>query len=246
MKTPIVEIMSSIQGEGIVVGYRQVFVRFSGCNIKCRYCDTQHLLQSNQPCMVEQTPGSGDYLQLPNPLSPAEIQEILLRFPLQRHHSISLTGGEPLLHLKFLQELIPMISGQGPQIYLETNGTLPKALEQVIELVDIVSMDIKLPSVTGCQDLWAKHAEFLKVARQKQVYVKAVVGQETPPSEIVQICQLIAEIDQNIPLIFQPVTPTNGVKAPEPARLMELLDQALTVLKDVRVIPQTHRMLGVL
>ena len=40
MKTSINEVFSSIQGEGILLGRRQIFVRFSGCNLDCNYCDT--------------------------------------------------------------------------------------------------------------------------------------------------------------------------------------------------------------
>ena len=41
LEAPIVEIFSSIQGEGLLVGRRQIFVRFAGCNLDCNYCDTE-------------------------------------------------------------------------------------------------------------------------------------------------------------------------------------------------------------
>lgn len=238
--------MSSVQGEGLVVGYRQVFIRFSGCNISCKYCDTKHQLAANQPCQVEVTPGHNDLHMIANPLSVPEIAAIISKYPLDRHHSISLTGGEPLIHVEFLKELIPVISDLGPQIYLETNGTLPGALSEVIELVDIIAMDVKMPSVSGCSGLWEQHSEFLRIAKTKQVYVKAVIGDATSFKEIQQLCQVIAQVDKNIPLVLQPVTPKNNVRALNSAALMETLDYALKFLPEVRIIPQTHLMLGVL
>lgn len=246
MKTPIVEIMSSIQGEGLVVGYRQVFIRFPGCNIACQYCDTKHQLTDNQPCHVEVTPGHNDVQLVENPLSVEAIVGIISKYPLQRHHSISLTGGEPLLHVEFLKELIPAVSGFGPQIYLETNGTLPQALAEIIDLVDIIAMDIKLPSVSGCTGLWQQHAEFLRIANSKQVYVKAVIGKATSRAEIQQLCSILAQVDKNILLVLQPVTPTNNVETVSAEALMDMLDFALQFLPEVRIIPQTHRMIGVL
>ena len=42
MKAPIIEIFSSFQGEGLLIGERQIFVRFAGCNLDCNYCDTKN------------------------------------------------------------------------------------------------------------------------------------------------------------------------------------------------------------
>ena len=55
MKENMIEIFSSAQGEGPYIGRRQVFVRFEGCNLKCRYCDTAHAVGSHSRCAV-QTP----------------------------------------------------------------------------------------------------------------------------------------------------------------------------------------------
>ena len=54
---------------------------------------------------------------------------------------------------------------------------------------------------------------------------------------------LSAAAEPAVPLIFQPVTPMNGVPGAEPGYMLELQQRALARLSDVRVIPQTHRMM---
>ena len=147
MEASLIEIFSSVQGEGRYVGCRQLFVRFEGCNLNCQYCDTEHEAGVHTICEVETAPGSGNFSQAINPLEATEVAAYITRF-LQDlpHQAVSFTGGEPLLHTAFLQELLPMVKAK---VMLETNGTMPEKLEQVIDMVDIISMDIKLPQMTG-------------------------------------------------------------------------------------------------
>ena len=87
MKTRINEIFASIQGEGPVVGYKQLFIRFCGCNLNCEYCDTEF--------------SNGE------DFTPQELaQKITSEYDLKSFHSISLTGGEPLLSVEFLKEFL--------------------------------------------------------------------------------------------------------------------------------------------
>ena len=58
MRENIIEIFSSIQGEGKYVGCRQVFVRLEGCNLDCTYCDTENEVGRHPHCMVEERVGS--------------------------------------------------------------------------------------------------------------------------------------------------------------------------------------------
>lgn len=242
MQTNIIEIFSSVQGEGRYVGCRQLFVRFEGCNLKCGYCDTENEPGAHLMCNVEIAPGARRFREIINPLDAHEaaayINQFLLELP---HQAISLTGGEPLLHTQFLQELLPMVNGK---VMLETNGTLPERLAEVLPMIDIISMDIKLPQNTGV-DLWAKHQEFLQLAvkHQKDVYAKLVLPGDLVEEDFLRAVEVIAAVDANTLLILQPVTPMNGVPPIEPGRVLELQQMALEQLTDVRVIPQTHRMM---
>jgi Organic radical activating enzymes len=147
------------------------------------------------------------------------------------------------LHAEFLLELIPLLSAFRRGIYLETNGSLPRELSQIIHLVDLVAMDIKLPGTAGLPPLWEKHREFLAVARQKQVFVKIVVDEKTAPEEFDRAVGLVKEAGE-IPLIIQPVTRTNRKPGIGPERLLFFQERALGFLSDVRVIPQVHKMFG--
>ena len=244
-RAELVEIFSSVQGEGMLVGLRQVFIRFSRCNLSCTYCDTE----SRSPvenCLIESTPGRRDFVPVVNPVP---LERILSRITgWQRgwpaiHHSISITGGEPLIHHNVLMEWLPELRKLLP-IYLETNGVLHKELVRLIPHIDHVGMDMKLPSASGCKDLWEHHREFLRIASEKNVFVKAVVDSSTEDWEIVRACEIIASVDLTIPLILQPVTLPDGTVAISPLRSLELQEIAGGYLAEVRIIPQTHKFIG--
>lgn len=237
----LVEVFSSVQGEGLYLGCRQLFVRFLGCNLTCAYCDTPASLTQTRQCRIEQDPGNRNFINRDNPLSLEQTYTIISNFDLNKHHSISFTGGEPLLQSKFLLKLIPLFKTYKPLIFLETNGTLPERLSEVINLIDIISMDIKLNTSID----WSQQESFLRIATQKSPYVKVVILSDTTDQELLKCTELIASINRAIPLVLQPVTPYGSVRStPSPERLLYLQSFCLNRLSDVRVIPQTHKILG--
>ena len=197
---PLVEVFSSVQGEGAWVGRRQIFVRCAGCNLACAYCDTRHEMPSE--ILTE------DGRALANPVGPEAlltlVDAFLKRLP-GAHHSLSLTGGEPLLHAGILREILPLLRGRLP-VYLETNGTLPEALSQVLPHLDHVALDIKLSTVTGEPTRWEAHAEFLRLADPVGGCVKLVVAPELVEEELARAAALAAEKAPHLPLILQPRT----------------------------------------
>lgn len=222
MKGKISEIFSSIQGEGIYAGQRQVFARFAECNISCSYCDTKFDLYREYD---------------PQGLL-SEIESFGKGF-----HSVSLTGGEPLYQKDFLKEILYLLKRRGHKTYLETNGTLPLALKEVINNVDIVAMDIKLPS-SGDRHCgyWKEHRDFLKISLWKDVFVKAVICCSTTREDYLDMLNLLKSMDYRRTLVLQP----NSFE-------MERLREKLAAFKkyaqpysfSVRVIPQIHKLIGV-
>ena len=240
MQRSIIEIFSSVQGEGKYVGCRQVFVRFEGCNLACRYCDTENAPGAHPHCRIERQAGSQSFYERENPLTPMqaaeEINRLLADTP---HQAVSFTGGEPLLQAEFIHALRPLLA---VPFFLETNGTCVPQLEEIIEDVDIISMDIKLPSVLS-RPVWEEHRRFLAVARRKDLYLKMVLSAETTREEFEAAIRLIGACAPDTLLVLQPVTPFGGCVAIAPERMLAAQSFAAKRLRDVRVIPQTHRMM---
>jgi 7-carboxy-7-deazaguanine synthase len=243
------EIFSSIQGEGPYVGERHIFVRFIGCDIRCRFCDTPAVVQvspdelSWKLCKVQPSPDFVEHEQVPNPVAAADLTVFCNRLivPGPSRPTLSLTGGEPLLHHEFLAEWLPTVRGAF-RIYLETNGIHAGAMRDLRDLVDVVSMDFKLPSATGLRPFWDEHKQFLSAVDRKTLFVKAVVTRDTKRADIITAGRLIAGFDRSVPLILQPA---GGQCAPDPAMLVEFQNTALSLIEYVRVIPQIHKVLQV-
>jgi len=234
------EVFSSIQGEGLYVGRRQVFVRFRGCTLRCAYCDTPESRRTG-PCRIETTAGSGEFLTVENPISSADLRAAVRGLAGQaRHHSVSLTGGEPLLHADFLAIWLASLGG-GHRVHLETNGTLPNELEKIIGLVDVVAMDVKLPSITGQEPRYDDHLRFLQAAARREVFVKAVFGEATPDSELDEVARIVCRVDPVLPVVLQPLT---GNGRPSARRLLSAQERLSRKLPNVLVIPQMHKIIG--
>jgi len=256
MSTPAAylhEIFSAIQGEGPLVGVRQIFLRFCECNLSCRFCDTPASRGHSETCRIEKTAGERDFVTVPNPLDVKCLVEALTRLNKSPHHSISLTGGEPLLQADFLVEALPLLRAQLP-VYLETNGTLPEALGKVLPQVDIIAMDIKLPSAAGVDDQLTIHKEFLSMSvgrgpcpppHGRRLFIKIVITADTREEELLEAFSLVAEVDPQIEVILQPVSEISPkAKAPTPQQCLRWQTMGLQRLASVRVIPQMHRLMG--
>ncbi len=117
----ISEIFLSLQGEADAVGWPTVFVRLTGCPLRCSYCDTEYAFTG------------GETLTLDHVIE----QVIALGVP-----HVCITGGEPLSQ-KSVHPLMRQLCDQQYQVSLETSGALP--INEVDERVSIV-MDLKTPS----------------------------------------------------------------------------------------------------
>ena len=117
----ITEIFYSLQGEGVEIGLPTIFVRTSGCNLKCTWCDTRYAWEEGQEMDVE------------------EIIEIIRDFECNR---VCVTGGEPLLQEETLELIENLLEDY--MVTIETNGSID--ISPLIDKDLMISMDYKTPS----------------------------------------------------------------------------------------------------
>ncbi len=121
MRLKVNEIFYSIQGESTYAGFPCVFVRLTGCNLRCSYCDTQYAYDEGRVL---------------------ELEEIIERVAAYQCPLVEITGGEPLLQ-KETPGLVQRLRKRKFNVLVETNGSLD------INLVDnrcVRIMDVKCPS----------------------------------------------------------------------------------------------------
>jgi len=238
------EIFGSFQGEGPYVGERHAFVRLCCCNLKCLYCDTPASRVKQPAAYIEQAP-CGNIITVSNPLSALDVADAIKTQELRPNFisAVSITGGEPLEQVEFVEGILLELKG-AYKILLETNGTLAGPFGRVRDLVDVVSMDIKLPSVSGMGGLWDAHAGFLDLCKDKELIVKVVVAPDTPLEEVSLAAGMVAEKTPDAVFVIQPVTSGN---LPEAGGdwLLGFYSEANRFLNKVRVIPQVHKLLRV-
>ncbi len=125
----IVEIFSSLQGEGKNQGKPCLFVRLAGCNLHCLWCDTPASRSGGKE------------------MSPDNLAEAVRKFSLPY---VCITGGEPLLQARELEPFLSTLRNRGIMIDIETNGTIDFTRFQPYASI---CMDVKCPSSGEESDL---------------------------------------------------------------------------------------------
>lgn len=176
----IAEIFYSIQGEGKLAGTPSVFIRTSGCNLRCAWCDTPYASWSPEGVDME----------------PAQIVELALRHP---SRYVVLTGGEPMI-APGVHELAARLREAGCHITIETAATIPPAAIAC----DLASLSPKLANSRPAGDpAWARRHESARWQpavlrdwlRHCPYQLKFVVSQ---PDDLDEIRRCLRELGQPV------------------------------------------------
>jgi len=178
----VTELFYSIQGESTWAGLPCAFIRLSGCNLRCRYCDSSYTWEEKGTEMA-----TLEVLKWVNKY-PAVLTEI--------------TGGEPLLQDN-IYPLIVLLIDNGHKVLIETNGTI--SLEYVPPQASVI-MDIKCPESGMHDKLHLENLEILSRRREQgaQDEIKFVLSSE---QDYTWATEMIKEhrLEQLAPIIFSPV-----------------------------------------
>lgn len=234
------ELFTSIQGEGLWSGRLHHFIRMAGCGIGCLYCDTVPARERGGRFLVEEETGGE------NPVSPAGAVDLVASLDTRRPEAsaLAVTGGEPLEQVGFLASFLPLVRSRildGRPVLLETAGLHAEAMARIAPQVDLVSMDIKLPSLSGVEDAWPRHERFLETLEGTRFYVKVVVNEEVRPAEVETAAKAVARVDRSAPFFLQPETREGKIRGGR--YLLDLHRAARERLDEVSVQPQAHRLL---
>ncbi len=171
----ITEIFYSLQGEARTVGWPTVFVRLTGCPLRCSYCDTAYAFQGGRWMGLE------------------EIEKQVASYtPLY----VTVTGGEPLAQTQCL-ELLSRLCNEGYNVSLETGGALDISLvdPRVVKVIDIKTPDsgeVKKNRYENIAHLSASdQVKFVICSRQDYLWVKKIVEQY--------------DLTQQVEVLFSPV-----------------------------------------
>ena len=141
----ITEIFKSIQGEGTRAGLPCIFVRLTGCNLRCTWCDTAYAFHGGKKMNVEEVLARVDELSGRTVGAPASAATVPL---------VELTGGEPLLQ----EEVYPLAEGlleRGYTVMIETSGErfVGKLPKEIIKIVDVKCPDSGEPDTLEIRNL---------------------------------------------------------------------------------------------
>ncbi len=232
----ISEIFTSIEGEGIFVGTKTMFVRLAGCHLKCRWCDTGYALPIDS--------GKEYSLQEAKELIESQIQPFT--------YKVNFTGGEPLLQYQAIIPLADFVKNKkGLKTYIESSCFDSFRFSKILEYFDICKIELKTADSgvieqSGYQDLLLNEFRCLELAKEynKITYLKVVVTNSTEIGIFEDLINnVFARINASDISGFV-IQPSYGMDEPKLAKLLNFYDLVFPFYPEVRIIPQLHKQVG--
>lgn len=235
MKVRLFEIFTSVEGEGILFGTKTLFVRLAGCPFTCFYCDTKESLP----------------LDSGNEYSIEEAIKLIDNNLKDQTFKVNFTGGDPLIQHHAVAELAKHVQSKKIPTYLESSCFDSKRFCHVLPYIDIVKIELK---TRDSDFVDSKHYEALienatqcltlSVSSKKTTYIKIVVSSKTQLDDFKFLVNKIFNIVSKEEIDGFIIQPTFGVSEPSLELLLEFYDVVYPYYRDVKVVPQLHKLIG--
>ena len=230
------EIFTSIEGEGIFVGKKTLFIRFSGCHLKCKWCDTKYALPLD----------SGTEYQID------EIKELITSELQPFTYKVNFTGGEPLLQSDAVIELADFIKKQtNLKTYIESSCFNSELFSKVLPFIDICKVEFKTSDSKVVENeeydnLLLNEIKCLELAVEsnKTTYIKIVVTNSTDLESFKNLVYKISKKIKSTNIMGFIIQPSRGVDQPTVKKLLDSYDIVQPMFPEVRIIPQLHKEIG--
>lgn len=230
------EIFTSIEGEGIFVGKKTMFIRLSGCHLKCRWCDTKYALPLD----------SGTDYQID------EIKDLIIKELRPFTYKVNFTGGEPLLQTEAVIELADFIKKQtNLKTYMESSCFDSELFSKVLPYIDICKIEFKTDDSNVVEDeeydnLLLNEIRCLELAVEsnKATYIKIVVTNSTNLESFKNLVYNISKRIKPSDILGFIIQPSFGIDQPTVNKLLDTYDIVEPMFPEVRIIPQLHKEIG--
>ena len=230
------EIFTSIEGEGIFVGKKTLFIRLSGCHLKCRWCDTKYALPLD----------SGTDYQID------EIKDLIIKELQPFTYKVNFTGGEPLLQTEAVIELADFIKKQtNVKTYMESSCFDSELFSKVLPYIDICKIEFKTDDSKVVEDeeydnliLNEIKCLELSVESNKATYIKIVVTNSTNLESFKNLVYNISKKIKPSDILGFIIQPSFGIDQPTVNKLLDTYDIVQPIFPEVRIIPQLHKEIG--
>lgn len=230
------EIFTSIEGEGIFVGKKTLFIRLSGCHLKCRWCDTKYALPLD----------SGTDYQID------EIKDLIIKELRPFTYKVNFTGGEPLLQTEAVIELADFIKKQtNLKTYIESSCFDSELFSKVLPYIDICKIEFKTDDSKVVEDeeydnLILNEIKCLELAvgSNKATYIKIVVTNSTNLESFKNLVYNISKKIKPSDILGFIIQPSFGIDQPTVNKLLDTYDIVQPMFPEVRIIPQLHKEIG--